>query len=350
MTQPEPRDPPTRRAIAEAIKSTLDWDVSDVTLFDEGLNAVYRVDRFDEEPVVMKTATFSSDEQLLVEAALFSRFEDETDVPVPSVYATFEPVTSLLGVAAFVMEYCEGREVTSVLDLPPWAQERVITESSRHLASLHEVRIVDEFGPLGMCDKSLVCNPCHESWNAWFEELVTETLDGLLGKGFTTDSHPRFADLEPEIREALILPSRKGYNEVDPAFLFFDYRPANLVLEQDDRADPFIRNVIDIGSGPMGDGLLDLALTENALIDIPFGGRKRATHLRDRLRAVYCETRNIEETTLTSEQYSTYRLFALTRRMSRFDYWGQFAHEEDQETTAQRWRSLARDLLRALSE
>ena len=140
----------------------------------------------------------------------------------------------------------------------------------------------------------------------------------------------------------------RGNWEVDPAILFGDYRPANLVLASDDQEDPIIRAVIDIGCGPATDGLLDLALAEDALVDIPFGGTERADYLRDRLRASYSARRNADISTFDSDRYTAYRLYARIRRMGTFGYWVQFAREADQDATARRWRSFARDLLREL--
>lgn len=348
MVRDEPRDPPACRAVSNAVEAALGWHVTGVRAFDEGLNAVYRVERDNDSPVVVKTATFASDEQLLVEATLLSRLANETDVPFPSVFATLKPGASPLGIAAFVMEYCEGRGVTNILDLSTGGQDRLIAESGRHLAAVHDARIVDGFGPLRLTGDCLLPNPRYESWNTWFRELVDRALSRLQGKGFTTDATPRFADLDTETREALLTATTRGNWEADPAILFGDYRPANLVLASDDRVDPIIRAVIDIGCGPATDGLLDLALAEDALVDIPFGGTERADYLRDRLRASYSARRNADISTFDSDRYTAYRLYARIRRMGTFGYWVQFAHEADQDATARRWRSFARDLLREL--
>lgn len=347
VVRDEPLDAPSREAVADAVESTLGWTVTGVRGFERGLNAVYRIDRDTGDPAVLKTATLATDEQRLVEAALLSRLGDETDVPFPEVYATFEPDETPLGMAAFVMEYCDGREVTNILELSPAAQERLLAESGRHLAVIHDARIVDGFGPLGTADGRLVVDPRYGTWDEWFRQLVEETLDGLQGDGFTTDSDSRFADLATEIRETLLELLASANREPDPAILFGDYRPANLVLAPDERA-PVVRAVIDIDAAPTADGLLDLALTEDALVGIPFGGTERAEPLRNRLRRRYCRARNVDRSTLGSDWYTAYTLYARTRRLGAFDYWVQFAHEEDRDAAARRWRAFVRDRLREL--
>lgn len=328
MHRDEPLDPPADRAVANAIQSALNWNITGVRAFEEGLNAVYRINRHEGNPAVVKTATFSSDEELLVEAKLLSALESETDVPFPSVYTILEPDESLLGISAFVMEYCEGREVTSILQLSAEAQERLIAESGRYLATVHNAEIVDGFGPLRFVNGCIVPEPRYESWNVWFRELVAEALNRLRGEGFTTDSKPRFANLASEIREGLVGTTASGNWEADPAIQFSDYRPANLVVASEDEADSIIRTVIDIGCGPTADGLLDLALAENALVDVPFGGTRRVAQLRERIRTAYSATRNSSLSPYDSDQYTAYRLYAHTRRLGAFDYWAQFAQRK----------------------
>ena len=344
MVRDVPREPASSEAIADLVESHLGWTVSAVTRFEEGLNAVYLVDGNDGDSVVVKTATVVSDEALLVEATLLSAIAAETDVPVPTVIETFEHGETPLDFAAFVMEYRPGRTVTDIHDLSTNAQERLIVEAGHHHAALHGARIVDGFGPLLLSNGVVVADPAYPSWDAWFEARIEQALDGMRGVGVTKDSRPQFSDLESDVRSILVRETSTT-SEVVPAIFFGDYRPANLVLSATDESQPLVKAVVDVGAGPTGDGLLDLALAEDALVDIPFGGTDRVDQLRTRLRDAYSETRHVDADVFETDQYTRYRLYARARRMGSFGYWGQFAHEDDREAAARRWRSTLGDLV-----
>lgn len=348
MTREHPRDPPAETAVAAAVEATLDSQVTDVAGFEEGLNAVYRVDRCGEEPVVLKTATLATDEERLIEGALLSRLGEATDVPLPAVLATIDPSETVLDVAAVAMEHCDGRSVTDLRTLSPPAQRRLIAESGRHLAAIHEADVVDGFGPVRLDGDRLRSDPADAAWPDWFDALVDETLDGLRGAGHYTDADPRFADLEPILRDALQSPPRDGEWDPDPALLIGDYRPANLVLAPDGEADPIVRAVVDVDYSPTVDGLVDLALAEDALVDVPYDRSERAETLRTVFRTAYTGIRDVDPSVLASDRYARYRLYARARRMGAFEYWQQFAPDDDPDETARRWRSVVRDRLSAL--
>ena len=344
MVRDTPREPPSLEAIADFVETHLGWTVSTVTRFEEGLNAVYRVDRHDGDAVVVKTATVVSDDALLVEATLHAAIAAETGVPVPAVLETFEREETSINLAAFVMEYRPGRTVTDIHDLSSNAQERLIVEAGHHHAELHGARIVDGFGPLALSNGDVVADPAYPSWGAWFEARIEQALDGMRGVGVTKDSRPQFSDLETEVRSILGREISSTW-EVVPAIFFGDYRPANLVLSTDDESRPLVKAVVDVGAGPTGDGLLDLALAEDALVDIPFGGTDRADLLRMLLRDAYSETRHVDADVFETDQYTRYRLYARARRMGSFGYWGQFVHEDDRDIAARRWQSTLHDLV-----
>ena len=349
MVRDVPREPPSTAEIADLVESQLGWTASAITRFEEGLNAVYLVDRRDGDAVVVKTATVVDDEALLVEATLLTAIAGETDVPVPVIFEIFEREETTLAMAAFVMEYRPGRTVTDIHDLSPNAQERLILEAAHHHAALHSAQIVDGFGPLRLSNGDVVADPAYPSWDAWFAERIEQALDGMRGVGVTKDSRPRFADLEPLVRSSLLrFTLDQGTSttwSVTPSIFFGDYRPANLVLSTDDDARPLVKSVVDLGAGPTGDGLLDLALGEDALVDIPFGGTDRADVLRTRLRNAYSRARPVDSSVFETEQYTRYRLYARARRMGSFGYWGQFVHEDDREVAARRWRSTVGELV-----
>lgn len=137
----------------------------------------------------------------------------------------------------------------------------------------------------------------------------------------------RFADVVPAVRAALS--DGPGVETPVPALLLTDYRPANLVLGPPG-ATPLTEAVIDVGSGPVGDGVLDLALPEGAPVDVPVGGTERAERLRRTLRTRYRDRRSTDLTGAFAPggRDERYRLYARARRPSAFDYWVQFAREE----------------------
>lgn len=348
VVRDEPRDPPSLDAVAATVESALGWTVTTVTPFDEGLNGVYRIDRANDDPVVLKAASFVTDDELLTEAALFERIGAASAVPVPAVNATLDAAGTDFGVAAFVMEHCEGRVEPDLLELPPDARGRLVAESGHHLARSHAVRVTDEFGQLTLRDGAVASVESYEEWTTWFATFAEFVGDALLGEGATTDDEPRFADLAPAVERALTEAVDAGGWTAEPSLMFGDYRPANLVLAPTDDADPLVRAVVDVGVGPTADGLLDLALAEDAMVDVPLGGTQAADRLRERLRGAYAERRGLDPAAFESDRYACYRLYARARRLAGFDYWATFAREADVDAVAARWRSFVADRLAEL--
>jgi len=131
----------------------------------------------------------------------------------------------------------------------------------------------------------------------------------------------------------------------EPVLLHGDYRPANLVLAPEGER-PVLRGVID-GGGQVGDGLLDLALAESALVDVPLGDDDRVPRLRRLLRETYRDHRPVDDAAF-AVRYPYYRLYALVKCMGAFDYFEQFAPGGPPEV-ADRWRAATNGLLEALA-
>ncbi len=344
MPRASPRDPPGPDAVATLVESRLDTSVREVTRYDEGLNAVYHV-ALPEDSAVCKTATFATDEELRVEAALTDRLDRETDVPVAGVRRVVGPGASPLDVTALLLDHVDGRTVSGPLSLSTADHRRLVAESGRHLAAVHDADLADGVGRLTV-QAGTLAREAEREWPSFFETLVEETLAGLRGEGYTTGDG-RFADLAPTVREALAV--GPGVETPDPALLMTDYRPANLVLGPPG-ATPLTEAVIDVGQGPVGDGLLDLALTEDALVDVPVGGTDRAERLCRVLRERYQDWRSVDLSGAfePGERYDRYRLYARTRRLSAFDYWVQFARDEER-AVARRFRSSVEERAAALA-
>lgn len=393
MPREDPVDEPAPEAVREEARVALDRGVTAVAPIERGVNALYRLDLEDGTRAVLKAPRYATDAEFLAEPAVLSLIGRKTAVPVPRVLATTGADEGPLGTASYAMAFLDGREVDGVLGLPPATRERLVREAGAHLAAIHDVRIAGAYGPLQgpetcgsrqdpetdgsrrdperygplqvageddppqddfpqddppqddarrLTDGDLRVAPPFESWDALFEELVEEVTAALLGEGPLTDAEPRFADLEPGIRRALA-GDRTAVADASPppAIVVRDYRPANLVLAADDDADPIVRGVFDVG-GLVGDGLLDVARTETALIDVPLGGTAEAASLRTAFRAAYAEGRD-DGRALFDERYPCYRLYALAYRLKAFDYSVRFAREADPDAVARRWRSSVAD-------
>ncbi len=344
MPRSVPLDPPDSADVATTVERNLDLAVVAVTRFDRGLNAVYRVETQD-RPVVCKVATYVTDAELRTEAALHERIDAETSVPVPSVLGVADAVPGTPDAAALLVTFRDGRTVPGTLELSPTDRRRLVAESGHHLAAVHDLS-VGGAGRLTVAGGRLVAED--RDWPAVFADLADDVVAGLHGEGYTT-GEGAFADLAAPVETALA--RGPGVERVAPGPLLTDYRPANLVFEPPGH-DPVIAAVLDVGAGPAGDGLADLALTENALVDVPLGGTGAAASLRERLRSAYRDRRSVELAGVfrAGGRYDRYRLLAAARRLAQFDYWVQFARETDREAAAGRLRAAVERRVAALSE
>lgn len=341
-----PLSEPDEATAGRAASVALDTAVDAVDRIEEGLNATYRVDLADGRSAMLKVATLASNAELLPEPYVQRRLASETPVPVPEVLAVVEPDDEPLEATAFLARYCDGRQVTDALALSATAHERLVSEAGHNLAAMHELRAPDGFGPLAVEDDDLLVASPAESWSARFAALAADAVEGLTGGGFVTDDEGRFADLAPTVDDAFAAFETVGDDRaIAPAVLHGDYRPANLVLAPDDDAIPLTRAVLDVGVPATGDGLLDCALTEGALIDVPLGGNDGAEGLRDAFRSAYAAERGQSRSYLFDARYPYYRLLARCRRLGSFGYWYQFAREDDPDDVADRWRGFVSERL-----
>lgn len=343
MVRDDPLDPPAVDGAADAARAALGSAIDGVDPIPEGLNATYRIDPAEGPTAVLKAATVSADEELLHEPGLLNRVGEETAVPVPAVLGTVGADRSPLGVAYFLTEYREGRDVTDPLALTPETHERLVREAGRHLAAIHSLQ-VEGFGPLGYRDGEVVALRGHESWGAAFADMADAIGDALLGKGYTNDEAARFADREPDVRNAL---GDADPPSVEPSLLHGDYRPTNLVLSGGN-SGPIVRAVLDFGGTIAGDGLFDLALAEETMVELPLSGTERGRRFRDTLREAYLDGTDTGTHPFRSDRYGRYRLYARARTLGTFDYWRQFARESDPDATAERLRAGLRDRLDAV--
>jgi aminoglycoside phosphotransferase (APT) family kinase protein len=331
-----PTDDPAPAAVERAVTPLVEAPVTDVAALSAGLNAVFRVETGD-GPVACKAATFSTDAELLAEARLHRRVRATTPVPVPAVVGTARVRTAPTDVACLVTRFVEGRTVADARALSATERERLVAESARHLAAVHEVAVPPGFGPLRPGREGLrVADPA--PWPALFDGLVADAAAGLRGAGYTTGDG-RFADLAPRVEAAL-----SGVDAApDPAVLLTDYRPANLVFAPAAGTAPLVAGVLDLGAGPTGDRLLDAALAEHALVDVPFGPTDAADRLRRRFRRTY-RGASTDDPTFDAPPYDRYRAYAVARRLGQVGYWSQFAPGTT-DAVGERWAATLRERL-----
>lgn len=344
MVRDRPLGVPSTAAVMDAAATALGREIQNATPIEEGLNAVFRVTLADGRRLVLKMATLATNEEFRVEPAVLDRLDRETGAPVPSVESVAPDDDNPLGAAYYLMEYCEGRTVANILDLSPNTHERLVAEAGHHLASIHELDGWSGFGTLVVEEGDpTVADP--RPWSAVFAEQVDDILERVNGEGFVADAEARFADLEPDLRA--VLDEFEGGSDVRPSLLHGDVRPANLVLTPDDDAVALVRAVIDPGS-LVGDGILDLALAEVAFVDVPLGGTDRADGLRASLRNAYCGEHGVSDEAFAS-RYPYYRLYAWAKVLGGFDFFAQYAREDDVDAVAPRWRARVETAVDALA-
>lgn len=348
MGRDRPLDEPPQPAARDAAQAALDRPVTAVSVIPDGVNALYRLELADGDRAVLKAPRYATDEAFLVEPLVLSRIREETAVPVPRVLASATAADGPLDRAWYVMDHLEGRVEPSILDLPRATHEQLVREAGAHLAAVHDVRVDLGWGDVHGVDGDLFVADPAGSWANAFTELVDDAVTALHGEGALADADSRFEDLAPAIEDALIDSESPVAGTSPPrALLFGDYRPANLLLAPSDDADSVVRGVVDVG-GFVGEGLLDVAMAEDALIDTPLGGTDRAASLRDAFRTAYATHRGVARRELFDARYPYYRLYARADRLSALDYLAQFAREADADAVARRWRSFVDERLAAI--
>ena len=281
----------------------------------------------------LKTAGGSCDEHRLVEPCLLDAL-DRTAVPTPTLLAAVAPATSPFGASFCIVRDDGGQRLDDVLALPESAHERLVREAGEQLAALHnadlDVRISADGGPYG----DLRVPACHpdapltvvdvgedgttapgdQRWPDRFERLRDRVVGGLRGG--------EFDDLTGTVADGLTaatVPDRPP-----AALLHLGYRPANLRFEPGvtwpthaRRDSAVVRTVRGWRSASAGDGLLDLAVAEDALVGLPLGGTDRARELTAALREAYVDARGVS--TPFGERYAAYLLFARARLLAADD-------------------------------
>lgn len=314
------------RPIRDAATAALGRPVAAVERRSPG---VFTLELDDGGAATLKLAAEGSAGRRLVEPCLLAALAD-TAIPAPELLVAVGPDTSPLGAAFCIVRADGGQRLDHALALPAPAHERLVREAGEHLAALHnadiDVRSSADGGPYGDLrvpdchpDAPLTVvdvadgtpEPGHERWPARVETLTERVVDDLRGSAFD--------DLAGTVRAAIDaadLPDRPP-----AALLHHDYRPANLAFEPGitwpthaRRESEVVRTVRGLDSPSTGDGLLDLAVAEDALVGLPLGGTDRTRELTAALRESYVAQRGVS--TPFGERYAAYLLLARARLLA----------------------------------
>ncbi|WP_436929050.1 phosphotransferase family protein [Halosimplex halobium] len=348
MTDPKygPRDPLSDEQVATAVAALrADWTVLNAEPMPAGSDIVYGVTARDAEDrrreAVLKCfrrdgpAEGRSPERFLVEVDLLELVERETDIPVPAVYGTYRSRDGLPA-PAFLMERLPGEPPLGVaVDGRAAVAERLLRESGRHLARVHDLRSFDAFGDLVSGDGSPAVRDGRATWPDRLRDIVDDSLDGLVGT--------RFADLTGPLREYADGRFADLDLAADAALLHGDYRPGNLL------ADPGTGEptaVLDWGAAQAGDPRYELAWAVREFSGRAPVGSAARERVREAFIDAYEEGREdgFERDAAFERRQSFYLAVTWLVECRWFDAWWGGADESAREARADRLRENVRNL------
>ncbi|WP_415381637.1 phosphotransferase family protein [Halosimplex sp. TS25] len=354
-----PADPLSRETLAATVSAVRpDWRLLDAEPMPEGSDIVYGVtvaatdssgDNFESErEAVLKcfrsagALSFRTHERFLVEVDLLELVGRETDLPVPEVYGVRESHDGL-PTPAFLMERLPGESVSGVpVGDNRAVVDRLVRESGRYLARIHDLRTFEEFGDLvaGSAASSAREEPIVEDgrteWADRLRDIVAFALDDLDGT--------RFADLEADLRAYVDERLDALGFATDPVLLHGDYRPGNLLADPDSGE---VTAILDWGASQAGDPRYELAwvvreFSKQAPLDSPVHERVRET-----LFDAYERDRGVEfdrgETFERRQRF--YQSVTWICELQWFEYWWAGADESVRERRAAQLRENVEALL-----
>ncbi|WP_436924767.1 phosphotransferase family protein [Halosimplex amylolyticum] len=290
-----PDDPLSRDTLAAIVSAVRpDWRLLDAEPMPEGSDIVYGVtvatgsgeSTQSEREAVLKcfrtsdALSFRTHERFLVEVDLLELAGRETDLPVPEVYGVCESHDELPA-PAFLMERLPGESVSGVpVGDNQAVVDRLVRESGRYLARIHDLRTFEEFGDLvtGSADPNdgpgpdePVVQGGRDDWVDRLRDIVAFALDDLDGT--------RFADLEGDLRVYVDDRLDNLTFDAEPVLLHGDYRPGNLLADPDTGE---VTAILDWGASQAGDRRYELAwvvreFSKQAPLDSPVRERVRET-------------------------------------------------------------------------
>jgi aminoglycoside phosphotransferase (APT) family kinase protein len=356
-----PDDPLSRDALASTVSAIRpDWRLLDADPIPAGSDIVYTVtvapternegDSEATHEAVLKcfrpsdTLSFRTHERFLVEVDLLELVGRETDLPVPTVFGVCESHEDL-PVPAFLMERCPGEPVAEVpVGRSDGVSDRLVRESGRYLARIHDLRPFDAFGDLvtaenGRTDATRgepVVADGRSEWSKRVRHIVEDSLDEL--------DATQFADLEAGLREYTEERLATLDLDAESVLLHGDYRPGNLLWDPETGE---VTATLDWGAAQAGDPRYELAwvvreFSERAPLDSPVRRRVRET-----LFEAYEDERGafFDRDAAFERRQRFYLAITWITELRWFDYWLARADESVREARAAQLRENVEALL-----
>lgn len=356
-----PDDPLSRDELAATVSAVRpDWRLVDADPIPEGSDIVYAVtvvpvERAESDPTATREAVLkcfrTSDalsvrthQRFLVEVDLLELADRETDLPVPAVFGVCES-HDYLPMPAFLMERRPGQSVSTVpLDGTDGVSDRLVRESGRYLARVHDLRSFGAFGDLvtaenGPTDATRgdpVVADGRSEWVDRVRDIVEDSLDELDGT--------RFGDLGSGLREYTEERLTTLDLDAEPVLLHGDYRPGNLLGDPETGE---VTAVLDWGAAQAGDARYELAwvvreFSKQAPPDSPVRRRVRET-----LFDAYEDERGVAfgRDGAFERRQRFYQSVTWVCELQWFDHWWAGADESVREARAEQLRENVQALL-----
>ncbi len=297
------------------------------------------------------TADFVAPAIARSEPRLFSLVGRETSIPVPDVYGA---VDAHDGYPApfYLVERRPGENVEGRVDeLPAAARERVVRESGRNLAALHELGELPRVGRVGVRNGELAVldgqhGPC-DGFREWVRAHVEGSLEALADGTYfpeLADDPDRFADLVPRLREVCAARVDDMPAPDPPRYCHWDYRYGNLLVDPETGRTEAVLDWANLLSAPPA---YNLAAVEAHLLD-PCGDDTdaRVDGLRSVFREGYADAREawtFDES--VERRVETYLLACRVDAMAAMPLWYEDAGPDARDERAAVHRAFLDDYL-----
>lgn len=334
------------RPTIEAMVRTISPDlrVREASPADQGHMAVYRLAVEDRQDLVLKATPDGDSHGIPAEARLLALLGERTSIPVPGVLGAVDDHENLPA-PFFLMTAMPGgatsqREVASV---PDDRLRRIARDTGRHLAELHDLDAVDEFGHV-TCEPStplrggrppadgdeLVVSPARDSWPALLGTWIDRELDGA-----------QLRDLTPKVRTAFEQRLDGLDGPFSPVLGRIDHGLHNLLV------DDGVAGMIDWAFTLASTAGYDLATVAYVLAGGPSTALPDAPDRRELVRTAMLE--GYSEIATVPREYrdnrELYELLALVRASNHLDAGLAHVREENVDAAAEGTRAQIRRLL-----
>ncbi|MFB6353002.1 MAG: phosphotransferase family protein [Halobacteriales archaeon] len=331
------------------------WCVVDLERSDAGTDFVCSVtceSQDGEREAVLKATTAGLVDPAVARAEprLLELVGRETTIPVPAVYG-FVDAHADYPAPFSLLERVDGVNLADDPgQLPGRARERVVREAGRYLAALHELGTLPRVGTVGVRDGELAVvdgerGPV-DGPREWLRAGADRVLDALADGTFfpeLADEPDRFADLVPELREALDARIAALPEPDPPRYCHWDYRYGNLLVDPETGET---RAVLDWANLRAAEPAYNLAVVERKLFDPHRVGGDRARELREAFHASYRREREDWAFTPAVEaRMKTYRLLERLGAMACLPLWMRDATAAERAAREREHREAVAELL-----